>query len=160
VKLAAPLIIAAHVAKLPTLPGWTGDGDRPAVTVYEGARTDRSDTRRYVTVGFVSGDDGPAVHSEPETTSQGQNREAGSIASNLVVTGPDVATARGAAFDLLASWAAWLATDRTMPDAGGQAQLLPQSTASLVFDVVLTTTRAGATASAIVTVTYTAHTYG
>lgn len=159
-KLAAPLIIAAHVANLPTLPGWGADGDRPAVTVYEGSRTDRSDTRRYCTVGFVAGDDGPAVHTEPVTSGQGQNREAGSITSNLVVAERDVATARAAVFELVESWAQWLATDRTMPDANGQAQLLPTSTASLVFDVVLTTTRAGATASAIVTVTYIAHTYG
>lgn len=159
-KLAAPLIIAAHVAKLPTLPGWGADGDRPAVVVYEGAATKRDDVRRYCTVGYVAGDDGPAVHTEPITTGQGQNSEAGSIASNLVVTGKDVATARAAAFDLITSWAQWLATDRTMPDANGQAQLLATSTASLVFDVVLSTTRGGATASAIVTVTYTAHTYG
>jgi hypothetical protein len=154
-KLAAPLIIAAHVAQLPTLPGWGADGDRPAVVVYEGAATRRDDVRRYVTVGYVAGDDGPAVHTEPVTSGQGQNREAGSIASNLVVTGPDIAAARGAAFDLVASWAQWLAADRTL---GGQ--LLPTSTASLVFDVVLSTTRAGATASTTVTVTYTADTYG
>lgn len=159
-KLAAPLIIAAHVANLPTLEGWGADGDRPAVVVYEGAATRRDDVRRYCTVGYVAGDDGPAVHTEPQSVGQGQTREAGSIASNLVVTGPDVATARAAAFDLIAAWAQWLATDRTMPDGGGQAQLLPTSTASLVFDVVLTTTRAGATASAVVTVTYNAHTYG
>jgi hypothetical protein len=160
VKLAAPLLIAAHVAHLPTLEGWRADGDRPAVTVYEGARTDRADVGRYCTVGYVAGDDGPAVHSEPVRVSQGQNAEGGSFASNLVVTGHDVATARAAAFDLIAAWAEWLASDRTMPDANGQAQLLPTSTASLLFDVVLSTTRAGATASAIVTVTYTAHTYG
>lgn len=159
-RLAAPLIIAAHVAKLPTLPGWGADGDRPAVTVYEGQRLDRGDTRRYCTVGYVAGDDGPAVHTEPIRTGQGQNVEGGSIASNLVVAARDVATARAAAFDLIESWAQWLADDRTMPDANGQAQLLPTSTASLVFDVVLSTTRAGATASAIVTVAYTAHTYG
>jgi hypothetical protein len=160
VKLAAPLIIAAHVAHLPTLPGWTGDGTRPAVAVYEGQRLDRGDGGRYVTVGYVAGDDGPAVHTEPETTGQGQNAEAGSIACNLVVTAPDVAGARAAAFDLIASWAQWLATNPTMPDGNGQAQLLPTSRAALVFDVVLTTTRAGATASAVVTITYTAHTYG
>jgi hypothetical protein len=160
VRLAAPLIIAAHVAKLPTLEGWAADGDRPRVVVYEGAATKRDDVRRYCTVGYVAGDDGPAVHSEPVRTSQEQNTEGGSIASNLVVTGPNVATARTAAFDLISAWADWLAADRTMPDANGQAQLLPTSTASLIFDVVLTTTRAGATASAIVTVTYNAHTYG
>jgi hypothetical protein len=159
VKLAAPLIIAAHVATLPTLPGWGADGDRPAVKVFEGQRLDRGDVRRYCTVGYVSGDTGPAVHAEPVTTGQGQNAEAGSIACNLVVTAKDVAAARAAAFDLLASWAQWLATDRTMP-AGGQAQLLGTSQASLLFDVVLTTTRGGATASTLVTVTYNAHTYG
>jgi hypothetical protein len=148
------------VANLPTLPGWGAAGDRPAVQVYEGARLSRDDGGRYVTVGYIAGDDGPAVHTEPVTAGQGQNREAGSIASNLIVTAADVAAARAAAFDLIASWAQWLVDDPTMRDAGGQAQLLPTSTASLVFDVVLTTTRAGATASAIVTVTYNAHTYG
>jgi hypothetical protein len=154
VKLAAPLIIAAHTAHLPTLPGWAG------VAVYEGARIDRGDGGRYVTVGYVAGDDGPAVHTEPETSGQGQNTEAGSIACNLVVTAADIPAARGAAFDLLAAWAQWLAVSPTMPDGDGQAQLLPTSRLALVFDVVLTTTRAGATASAVVTVTYTAHTYG
>jgi hypothetical protein len=154
VKLAAPLIIAAHVANLPTLPGWSD------VAVFEGAATRRDDVRRYVTVGYVAGDDAPAVHSEPARVSQGQNVEAGSIACSLVVAAADVAAARAAAFDLLAAWSQWLDTARTMPDGSGQAQLLPTSTASLVYDIALTTTRSGATASAVVTVTYTAHTYG
>jgi hypothetical protein len=159
-KLAAPLIIASHVANLPQLDGWGADGERPAVAVYEGARLDRGDVRRWCTVGYVAGLDGPAVHAEPVTTGQGQNAEAGSIACALTVTDRDVAAARSAVFDLLESWAQWLSTARTMPDAGGQAQLLGTSTAQLVFDIELTTTRAGATASATVTITYTAHTYG
>jgi hypothetical protein len=152
-KLAAPLYVAAHVAHLPTLAGWD------TVTVYEGGRLDRGDIRRWATIGYVAGDDGPAVHVEPDTAAQGQTVEGGSIACNLVVIADDIPAARAAVFDLLAPWGQWLADDRTLAAALGQAELLPQSVASLVFDVALTTTRA-ATASAVVTITYTAHTYG
>ena len=155
-KLAAPLIVAAHVAHLPTLDGWTADdaAGRPAVRVFEGGVPTREDVRRWVTVGYLSGADGPAVHLEPAHT-QGQNREAGSVTCELAVAAPDIATARTAAFDLLAPWSAWLAGDGTM---GGR--LLPGSSARLIADVDLATTRAGATARATVTITYTALTYG
>lgn len=159
-KLAAPLILAAHVQTLPTLPGWGADGDRPAVAVHEGARLDRGDVRRWVTVGYVSGDDGPAVHLEPTHDRQSQNIEAGTIACELVVAGPDVATARGAVFDLLAAWSGWLSESPTLPDAGGQARLMVGSALTLVADVVNRPTRAGATATALVSITYRATTYG
>lgn len=148
-KLAAPLIIAAHVATLSTLTGWS------AVTVYEGAATRRDDVRQWVTVGYVAGLDGPAVHSEPVSNAQGQTVDAGSILSELVVVAADVASARAAIFALLTSWAAWLATDRTLAGA-----VLGNSSARLAFDVKLTTTRNGATAAAVVTVAYDARTYG
>ncbi len=148
-KLAAPLIIAAHATKLPTLTGWAD------VAVYEGQDTRRDDVRRWVTLGYVRGDDGPAVHIQPETDGQRQNREAGSILCNLIVADADIAAARTTVFGLLEPWAEWFATDRTLG-----AVLLGHSLIELVADVALTTTRAGATASAVVTITYTAHTYG
>lgn len=159
-KSAAPRYLAAHAAHLPTLPGWGADGDRPAVTVYEGARPDRGDVRRWVTLGYIGGDAGPAVHLEPVPGAQSQAQEAGTIGCSLVVAAADVPTARGAVFGLVESWAAWLAADATLQQATGQAQLLSDSTARLIVDVALTTTRAGATASALVVITYTATTYG
>jgi hypothetical protein len=149
VKLAAPLIIAAHAATLPTLDGWAD------VAVYEGQATRRDDVRQWVTLGYVAGDDGPAVHVEPSTNGQRQNIEAGSIACSLVATAADVAAARGAVFALLEPWTEWLATDRTL-----DAVLLPDSSLSLVADVALVTTRNGGTATAVVTITYSANTYG
>jgi len=153
-KLAAPLYIAAHVAHLPALPGW---GE---VRVFDGPRGDRGDVRAWVTVGYVSGADGPAVHVEPAAAGQEQTQESGSIASNLVVAGPDVAAARAAVFELLEAWAQWLADDRTLAAALGSAALLTNSTAEIVVDVLIDPTRSGATASAIVRTTYTATTYG
>jgi hypothetical protein len=151
-RLAAPLIIAAHVEHLPTLPGWDG------VRVFEGGGTTREGVRRWATIGYVAGDTGPAVHLEPVTDGQGQNREAGSIACGLTVAADDVPAARGAVFDLLAAWAQWLADDRKLADDTGQARLV-DGWLSLAVDVALITTR-GATASAVVTITYTATTYG
>lgn len=162
-KLAAPLVIAAHVAKLPTLPGWdaadidlnTG-ASRPATTVYEGARLARDDARRYVTVGYVAGADGPVVHLEPSHNAQSQSTEVGQLSCELIVAARDIAAARTAVFELLLPWSAWIATDRTLG-----AVLLPGSELTLSADVALTTnTRSGATASAVVTITYTAVTYG
>jgi hypothetical protein len=160
VKLAAPLVIAAHVETLPTLPGWAASGDTPAVAVFEGGFTRRDDLLRWCTVGYVPNADGPVVAAEPVSVGQSQNREEGTVSCSLVVAGPDVAAARGSVFGLLESWAQWLATDRTLAGAGGRARLLGNSDAHLVTDVTLVTTRAGATASALVTITYTAHTYG
>lgn len=153
-RLAAPLVIAAHVETLPTLPGWD------TVAVFEGAFTRRDDMTRWATVGYVPNADGPAVHLEPVPDGQGQNREEGTVACSLVVAAADVPAARAASSDLLAAWSQWLATDRTMAGAGGQARLLGGSSAHLIADVVLTTTRGGATASALVTITYAARTYG
>jgi len=158
VILAAPLIIAAHLATLPTLDGWSADDPtgRPAVQVFDGPRLDRGDMRRWCTVGFVPGADGPAVHLEPETNGQRQNLEVGSVDCSLVVAAADVPTARTAVFDLLAAWSQWLSTDRTLT-----GRLLAGSTTTLGgVDVALATTRAGGTASAVVTVTYQARTYG
>jgi hypothetical protein len=159
-RLAAPLIIAAHVAHLPTLDGWNAADDRPAVRVYEGGRPDRSDARRWVTVGYVAADDGPAVHLEPTHDRQSQNREVGTILCELIVAAADVSTARAAVFELLLPWSGWIATDPTLRDPDGQAMLLPGSALTLAADVTLTTTRGGATASAVVTITYSAVTYG
>jgi hypothetical protein len=153
-KLAAPLVIAAHMETLPTLPGWD------TVAVFEGAFTRRDDIPRWATVGYVPNADGPAVHAEPVPDGQGQNHEEGTVACSMVVTGADVPAARAASFDLLAAWGQWLATDRTLTGAGGQARLLAGSTAHLIADLALTTTRAGGTASALVMITYTARTYG
>lgn len=158
--LAAPVIVAAHAAHLPTLEGWGSDGDRPAVLVFEGPSPRRDDLRRWCTIGYLSGDDGPAVHLEPTHDAQRQNREAGSIACGLVVAAPDVPAARAAVFDLLTPWSGWLQSDPTLRDVDGQPRLLPGSSLSLVVDVANVTTRAGATASAVVTITYTARTYG
>jgi hypothetical protein len=160
VKLAAPLVIAAHMETLSTLPGWAAGGGVPAVAVFDGAFTRRDDMTRWATVGYVQNADGPAITLEPVFDGQGRNREEGTIACSLVVADVDVPAARSAVFGLLAAWAQWLATDRTLTGTGGQARLLPGSDTHLVADVVLTTTRAGATASALVTVTYTATTYG
>lgn len=159
-RIAAPLIIDAHLERLPLLEGWGADGDRPAVRVFEGAREVRADVRRWVTVGYLSGDAGPAVHLEPVHDAQSQNREAGSIGCELIIGAADVATARQAAFDLLAPWSGWLQREPTLPDAGGTARLMPGSSLSLVGDVLLATTRQGATATAVVTITYNAVTYG
>jgi hypothetical protein len=148
VKLAAPLIIGANVAKLPTLDGWS------AVAVYEGAALRRDDVREWCTVGHVGGADGPVVTLEPVPTSQGQASEAGTIVSELVVAAADVATARARVFALLAPWAAWLARDRTLDGA-----LLSTSDLHLSADVALATVARGATASAVVTITYAATTY-
>jgi hypothetical protein len=159
-RLAAPLIIDAHLERLPTLEGWDAADERPAVRVFEGAREQRTDLRRWLTVGYLSGDAGPAVHLEPTHDAQSQNVEAGSIGCELIVAGADVATARAAAFDLLAPWSGWLQRESTLPNSEGQARLLPGSALSLIADVLLATTRAGATATAVVTITYTAMTYG
>lgn len=159
-NLAAPLVLAAHVAKLPTLPGWAADADRAAVAVYEGAAVRRDDVREWATVGYVAGADGPVVVLEPVRAGQGQTTEAGSVTSQLVVGADTVAAARDRVFDLLAAWAGWLAEDRTLADADGRARLLPGSDVHLAVDVTLITTRAGATANAVVTATYQATTYG
>lgn len=149
-KLAAPLIIAAHVTGLPTLDGWAG------LAVYEGAAPRRDDVREYLTLGYVGGTDEPAVTFEAVPTAQGQNREAGTITSQLIVAGPDVAAARGRTFDLIAAWSQWLVVDRTL---GGV--LSGGSEAHLGADVAIpTTTRSGATTNALVTITYRAVTYG
>ena len=147
-KLAAPLIIGAHVDVLPTLPGWDG------VTVLEGAPLQRDELREYATVGYVAGADGPVVSLEPTPATQGQAREAGTVTSQLIVAAADVAAARARVFALLAAWAQWLAADSTL---GGQ--LLKGSDLHLAVDVALATTRGGATANAVVTITYTATTY-
>jgi hypothetical protein len=155
-KLAAPAIIAAHVATLPTLTSWAAADGRPAVSVYEGAALRRDDVREWVTVGFVAGVTEPTVQFEPVPAAQGQqNREAGTVLSQLVTAQADVPTARDRVFALLADWVGWLGGDRTL---GGSLQ--QGSQAHLLADVTLATTRAGATASAVVTVTYTAVTYG
>lgn len=155
IRLAAPAIVAAHVAALPTLAGWGAAGGFP-VRVFEGAPLTREGLRRWCTVGFVLGDDAAdVVHLEPVVTAQQQTREAGSISSNLVVAAADVAAARAAIFPLLAAWAVWLRAD-----AVGAAGLLPGSQLTLAADVTLTTTRAGGTANAVVTTSYTATTYG
>jgi hypothetical protein len=153
VKLAAPLILAAHAAILPTLPGW----DR--VAVYEGAAIAADDVPEWVTLGYVAGSDGPAVSLEPVPARQSQTREGGTISCQLIVAADDVPAARARVFDLLTAWSAWLAADRTLA-AGGQAVLLSTSDLHLAIDVVLATTRAGATANAVVTITYEATTYG
>lgn len=146
--LAAPLIIAAHVEHLPTLGAWSG------VPVYEGAALRRDDVAEWATIGYVAGSDGPTISLEPVPTAQGsQTQEAGTILCEVVVRAPDVSSARGRVFDLLADWASWLVTDRTL---GGR--LLP-SEVHLTADVTLATTRT-ATANAAVTITYTATTYG
>lgn len=152
--IAAPLVIAAHVETLPTLPGWE------TVNVFEGAFTRRDDQRRWATIGYVPGDDGPAINLSPVSDGQNRNREEGSVGCSLVVAAADIPAARGAVFDLLSAWAQWLATDRTLAGTSGQARVLAGSTAGLSVDVTLNPTRAGATASAVVTVTYTATTYG
>jgi hypothetical protein len=122
--------------------------------VYEGAALRRDDVREWCTVGHVAGADGPTVSLEPAPATQGQTREAGTIASQVMVAAGDVATARGRVFDLLTPWAGWLAADSTL---GGQ--LLKGSDLNLAVDVQLATTRAGATANAVVTITYTTITY-
>lgn len=147
--LAAPAIIAAHVADLPGLDAWAG------VPVYEGAAPRRDDVREWATIGYVAGDTGPTVTLEPIPAAQGQqNRETGTITCQITAAAADVPAARARIFDLLADWAAWLVADRTL---GGR--LLP-SEVHLSADVTIPTTRAGATADAIVTITYTATTYG
>lgn len=148
-KLAAPGILAAHVTNLPTLDGWD------TVAVSEGAALRQDDVREYLTLGYVAGSTDPAVSLEPVSPAQGQTREAGSIVSQLVVAAADVAAARTRTFDLLTAWVAWLASDRTIGGA-----VLANSDAHLVADVALATTRSGATANALVTITYTAVTYG
>jgi hypothetical protein len=159
-RLAAPLIIDAHLLTLPTLTGWGADGDRPPVRVFQGGVPTREDLRRWCTVGYVAGDEGPAVHLEPAHDAQNQNREAGNISCQLAAAAADFGAARTALFDLLLPWSGWLSADPTLRDADQAPRLLPGSTLSLAADVVLATTRAGATASAVVTITYTAVSYG
>lgn len=161
-KLAAPLIIAAHVQRLPSLPAWAAvDGGRPGVAVYEGAALRRDDVREWITVGFVAGAAEPTISLEPVPAAQGaQNREAGTIVSQLVVAAADVATARGRVFDLIGEWTAWLIGDRTLADDAGNGRLLGNSDVHVRADVTLATTRNGATGNALVTVTYSAATYG
>ncbi len=154
-RYAAPLIIAAHVATLPTLPGWGADGERRAVPVYEGAALRRDDVDEYVTVGYVAGLDDPQVASEVVPRADGTTADVGQVVCQLVTAQGDVAAARARVFDLVEPWSDWLLRDRTL---GGV--LLPQSTAHLLLDVALATTRSGATANALVTVQYRATTYG
>jgi hypothetical protein len=149
VKLAAPLILAAHAATLPTLDGWDG------VAVYEGAAVRGDDVTEWVTLGYVAGVDGPTISLEPAPAGQSQTREAGTIACQLISAGPDVPTVRGRVFDLIASWSSWLAADR---DLGGV--LLSTTDLHLSVDLALATTRAGATGNATVSITYAATTYG
>jgi hypothetical protein len=155
-KLAAPLIIAGVAAALPTLPGWAASGPRRTVAVTEGPRLSREGLREYATVGYVDGDDGPAVTFEATGDAQGQTREAGTIACEVLAAAVDVPTARARVFELLAAWQGWL-DNRQTPVALG---LLADSRLSMASDVTLTVTRSGATASARVVITYTAHTYG
>lgn len=154
-RLAAPLILAAHVAKLPTLSRWGTVDGRPAVAVYEGAALRRDDVREYVTLGHVAGGDDPTVSFEPVPNAQNQLREAGTIVSQLIVGAADVATARDRVTALLEPWVGWLGDDRTL---GGR--LLPGSMLSTTIDLALATVTRGATANALVTITYTATTYG
>jgi hypothetical protein len=148
-RLAAPLILAAHAATLPTLDGWDG------VAVYEGAALRRDDVQRYLTLGYVAGSEDPTIALEPVPRTDRTTRESGTILSQLVVGDVDVPAARAAVFALLGPWAGWLLGDRTLGGA-----LSPDSEAHLSADVALVTTRAGATANALVTITYTATTYG
>jgi hypothetical protein len=147
--LAAPLILAAHAATLPTLPGWDG------VRVYEGAVMRRDDLQEWVSVGFVADQDSPTISLEPVPNAQGENREAGEVVCQLLTARRDVPTARARVFELLAPWAAWLVADRTL---GGV--LLAGSELHLRASVALATTRNGATGDALVTITYSATTYG
>jgi hypothetical protein len=153
VKLAAPLILAAHAATLPTLDGWG------KVAVFEGAAVRGYDVTEWVTLGYVAGADGPTISLEPAPAGQSQTREAGTIACQLISAGPDVPAVRGRVFDLITSWSSWLAADRTLV-VDGKAQLLSTTDLHLSVDLALATTRAGATGSATVTITYAAITYG
>ena len=154
-KLAAPLILAAHAEVLPTLAGWGAAEGRPAVLVIEGAPLRRDDPREYLTLGYVPDADAATVAFEPVPNAQAQSREAGTIVSQLVSAQADVATARDRVGVLVGSWVGWLAGDRTL---GGR--VLPGSEVHVAVDLALVTTRSGATATAIVTITYTAVTYG
>jgi hypothetical protein len=147
--LAAPLILAAHAATLPTLEGWGG------VAVYEGAALRRDDVSEYVTLGYIAGAVDPTISLEPVPRPDGQTTEVGTIASQLITAQADVATARSRLFDLIAPWSAWLVRDRTL----GRV-LLGNSELHLSVDVALATTRSGATGNGLVTITYTATTYG
>lgn len=148
-RLAAPLIIAAHVATLPTLTGWS------AVVVTDGPRVSRDHLDRYATIGYIPGDDGPSLHLEPRPGAQQQTTEAGSIACALVVRGDDVPSARATLLDLLVPWADWLRADATL---GGV--LLAGSVLTLAADVTPSVPRGGGAASAVVSISYTATTYG
>lgn len=155
-KLAAPLIIAAHLGKLPTLPAWQAvNGTRDAVVIGDGPLLRADDPAEWLSVGYVStGGGAPATTFEAVTDAQGSTRDAGSVSSELVVAAADVPTARARTFALLQEWQQWLSTDRTIGGAvtSGEAHLL--------VDVALDVTRGGGRAISVVTVTYRATTYG
>lgn len=155
-RTAAGLIIDAHVAMLPTLTGWGGNGSTPAVAVVEGPLARQDAPPRWATIGYVAGDDSPHVSFVPVPEVQHDTRESGSIACALYVADADVPTARASLLTLVESWAGWLVGDRTL---GGR--LLGDSETHLEVDLTIGLNRSsGGLATARVVITYTAHTYG
>ena len=152
-KLAAPLIIAAHAAKLPTLTPWQPTGNRAAVVIAEGPVSRRDDVPEWLSLGYVSNADA-ATSFEAVSDAQGSTRDAGSITSQLVVAAADVPTARARTFELLEAWQQWLHTDRTLAGA------VTQFDGHLLADVAFDTTRGGGRAITTVSVSYRAITYG
>jgi hypothetical protein len=148
--LAVSRIVAAHAAALPTLPGWSG------VTVVDGPLLRGDGPNRYVTLGYVAGEDTPVASFTPLPSPDGNLHESGEVASLLVVGGDTMPAARDAALTLLGAWAGWLTADRTM--AG---RVIGDSEAHLSVDLSLAFDRQNrGIARARVVVTYTAHTYG
>lgn len=154
-KLAAPLIIAAHLVKLPTLPAFAANGTRDAVVVGDGPLLRDDDPAEWLTLGYVSTSaSGPATSFEAVTDAQGSTRDAGSFTSELLVAAGDMPAARARTFALLQEWQQWLGTDRTLGGA------VTSGEAHLRVDVTLDTTPGGARTISLVTVTYRATTYG
>jgi hypothetical protein len=147
---ACGLIIDAHLSALPTLTGWD------LVTVAEGPLLRQDPPGRWCTIGWVSDDTGPQVSFVPVPDAQGGARESGTIGCGLYVAADDVTAARATLLPLVGAWAGWLTTDRGMGE-----RLVGDSEAHLDADLTLGVTRSsGGLATARVTITYTAHTYG
>ena len=138
-----PQVVAAIVAKLPTLDGWSG------VAVFDGEPVTGDNPSDYVTVGHVPGEDFAGSY-EQATPTAWAVEESGTVRSRLVSTGGDVdlTTRRTRAFALVDAWEAWVVSDPTL------GVLEPSSTASLSVDVEPVQDSSGSAVGLIVTVSY------
>ena len=140
-----PLVKNRLVVLLPDLPGWSG------VSVYSGPPVTGDAPTRYVTVGFVPGEDFAGSY-EQTYTPGGLLEEVGTVRSEVVcATGDvDLPAMEADAFALVDAWEASITADGTLG-------VLPQgSTSALSVDVEPSQTTSAAAQRLVVTLSYTA----